>query len=1012
MVRQWLLVVVALAFVALGDARAATLVVNSSNDVLDSVCDGAHCSLRDAITVANANGVLPDEIQFSGAMTITPATALPSLSTQTTINGRQGAACTGARHPVQIDGNGGLFPGLVFVDGSDQSRVCGVNIRGFGEEGIQVLTDADSVTIDGCRIGTDATGETADGNGTGILVSGADFATIGLGPAQLQRNTISGNAGGGVSLIASTGSTATGNAIGTDKDGEAAIANGFGVSVAATAPATVVGPDNVISGNTGNGVDVRAGTVSGNVIGLNEAGDAVLGNANGVVAAGGGTVTIGGPVAADANVISGNASRGVLLNTVGTVQGNVIGPAADGEALPAANQDDGVAASDGSSGFTITANTISGNSDRGVEVVPVVTPVTAGTISANRIGLEHDGVGALPNLVGVDVGANAGGVAIEDNLISGNSDDGLGIFGDGTTLTSNQIGLDVTGAAAGNGGDGIVVRNGSAQTTIGGTAAADRNVIGANDDYGILAGQDSATVTIRGNFVGLAPDGSTPRPNQNGLRLDKSQDALVTGNVLSGNTGHGLSILGGVSDDAVVTGNLIGTDATGTLDRGNGQHGVALGNATDAQVGPGNVILGNTFSGIGIGSGWATSTITGNRIEGNDRYGIELNTVDEPTTITSNTISGNAQDGIAPIGPAGEGLSFLANAMVGNGGLGIDLEDDGVTANDAGDGDAGRNRRQNFPVLTSAVSDGTTTTVAGTLDTGPNPIRIDVYASDGCDPSGHGEGETPLGSATIAAGAFSVAVAGLTSVRQVTATATDLTTGDTSELSPCLAATLAQPPAPPPPPPPPPPVGGAGSTTPPVTTLPPLPVPKAPAKIRVRRAGVDAGTLDLLVEITALAKGGKLTLDYESAGRHTKFDVPITGPTLKIRKALPSSQRGKDTGIVTLTYAGSATVAKDDVRLRAADGKALLVRKTATLQSGKLTVDGSISSKAQGVVRIRFAYDLPDGTTKFLDLRAKVAGGAWKLSQAVPAATGQLSIQFTGYEPANMRGEQTAKQVP
>ena len=172
----------------------------------------------------------------------------------------------------------------------------------------------------------------------------------------------------------------------------------------------------------------------------------------------------------------------------------------------------------------------------------------------------------------------------------------------------------------------------------------------------------------------------------------------------------------------------------------------------------------------------------------------------------------------------------------------------------------------------------------------------------------------------------------------------------------------------------------------------------------------------MLVEITSLAEapGAELELAYQSSGKTSRFDVPITSSLMKIRRTLPSSQRKKDTGIVEIAYAGSATVSPDEVRLRAADGKSKLVRKTATLTGGVLHVDGTITSKASGVVRIRLEHNPPDGSTAFLDFKAKIAKGKWAIDERLPAGvtTGQLSIQFTGYEKENLRGEQTGKQVP
>ena len=209
--------------------------------------------------------------------------------------------------------------------------------------------------------------------------------------------------------------------------------------------------------------------------------------------------------------------------------------------------------------------------------------------------------------------------------------------------------------------------------------------------------------------------------------------------------------------------------------------------------------------------------------------------------------------------------------------------------------------------------------------------------------------------------------------------------------------------------------------------------PRTPAKLKVLRAGVDDGVLDMLVEITssAVTAGADLDVAYASSGKTTRFSVPLSsgkaatarrgGPRaraaeqrISIRRKLPSTQP-KDTGIVELTYAGNSVVSPDEVRLRAADVKASLVRKVTTLSGGRLKVEGTISAKARGVVRLRLGYDRADGTTGFEVFTATIAKGAWKVDRALTgdaAKGGYLSIQFTGYEPENMRGEQTGKAVP
>ena len=86
--------------------------------------------------------------------------------------------------------------------------------------------------IVGNLIGTDASGLIGLGNGLfGVLVSDASGVVIG-GSLAGDRNVISGNTGAGVGLFAgTTGAAVEGNLIGTDVLGSSSLGNGIGVQI-------------------------------------------------------------------------------------------------------------------------------------------------------------------------------------------------------------------------------------------------------------------------------------------------------------------------------------------------------------------------------------------------------------------------------------------------------------------------------------------------------------------------------------------------------------------------------------------------------------------------------------------------------------------------------------------------------------------------------------------------------------------------------------------------------------
>jgi parallel beta-helix repeat protein len=168
--------------------------------------------------------------------------------------------------------------------GAPNVEVYGLTFNRFRYAGV-VIQDGDNGRISGCYIGTDAQGTKAAGNGDCGIYFYGNTQTFRIDPLEgmLPGNLISGNAASGI-LLNQTCSRirVSGNTIGLDRTGSAAIGNGFlGINVASGCDANEIN-GNVIAGNGMDGLyffESHNNTVSNNFIGTNQDFASGLGNA-------------------------------------------------------------------------------------------------------------------------------------------------------------------------------------------------------------------------------------------------------------------------------------------------------------------------------------------------------------------------------------------------------------------------------------------------------------------------------------------------------------------------------------------------------------------------------------------------------------------------------------------------------------------------------------------------------------------------------------------------------------
>ncbi len=359
-----------------GSATATELDPNPANNSLSlslgvtgnpltvtNTSDGGEGSLRQALLDAQiglCTGT-PCNIGFNigaGPFVIAPQSNLPAIGSSVVLDATTQPGYAGVP-VIEIDGSSPSTGVALTLNGT------GSTIRGFAieNEGYGIDVNGSGNSVESNYVGLTPAGGAAP-NGEGIRVIGSNN-TIG-GSTVALRNVVSANTLTGIVLTnAASGNTIAGNYIGTNVAGTSAMPNSFGIQIFDGSDANVIGgalagERNVISGNgnyglylDGLGTDIDGTVIRNNSVGLDATG-AFLGN--------------------------GVAGVKIVANAVGTrIFGNDI----------AANGNLGVVLYAGT-GTTILGNSIHDNTNLGIDFdADGVTPNDAGDADSGANGRQN-----------------------------------------------------------------------------------------------------------------------------------------------------------------------------------------------------------------------------------------------------------------------------------------------------------------------------------------------------------------------------------------------------------------------------------------------------------------------------------------------------------------------------------------------------------------------------------------------------------------------------------------------
>jgi CSLREA domain-containing protein len=671
--------------------------LNPGDNICASTVGPNSCTLRAAIMEANAH-TGSDTIEFSlGLISINIVnlnTPLPTITDNVTIDGTtapgyNNAAGTIGTAPPSVYINGSALTGSTAdgfrVGNPDLVWITAIGIVAFPDNGIE-LVSTENIQVDKNWIGIDRTGGTNGNGGSGIYMQNCDGCKIGqqfvlTTPATKKGlgNLITNNGEDGIYVVGGGLNRIMGNWIGTSTTGGAGNGNGghgiflegtgnFIGDVVSNSGTEHVQLANRIANNQGDGIRAAIGnqTIYTNDI-FNNAGA-------GVVLASSGN-KLGFNTTQRQNFVYQNAANGVVVSGPGNwVHDNWINN----------NTGRGIYLTTGT-GNNLSRNTFYGNSSDAIRI-----DGNSNTVSSNIIGrLTSSSPGHASN--GIVLASNSN--SVNNNDILKTAANGILVSGTDNTVSSNTV----ESASA----DGILVSNGSndlsSNTLIKNLddgidfSAGTLNIASTNKVGTIAGGADLGNlnngIRVRATATNVSLINNTIGFNLDGIRLE-GNDAKVCGNDIglgpanepAGNDSEGIRLLG--------NSNIIGA-----TDLGCAGNTIGFNQSDGIQIeGQSNIIRDNSIGGM-VGTDW-----------GNVNGGILLTTGAASNHISWNDLNYNGNDGVRIGGLSGTGNRIEFNTILSNGDIGIDLLDDGITANDAGDGDSGPNNLQNKPEIISITS--------------------------------------------------------------------------------------------------------------------------------------------------------------------------------------------------------------------------------------------------------------------------------------------------------------------